>query len=62
MSFYYRTTPSHNQQISTDINSTIDHLQQLLLCSSKEREKLIQENEALKKEVERLKKNQTIIE
>ncbi|KAG1377366.1 hypothetical protein G6F61_006795 [Rhizopus arrhizus] len=57
-----RTTPSHNQQISTDINSTIDHLQQLLLSSSKEREKLIQENEALKKEIERLKKNQTIIE
>jgi cell shape-determining protein MreC len=36
----------------------MEHLQQLLINSSKEREKLIRENEALRKEIEQLKRNQ----
>lgn len=44
--------------LSTDINNTIEHLQQLLLLSSKEKEKLARENESLKREVERLRRSQ----
>ncbi|KAG2234608.1 hypothetical protein INT48_003416 [Thamnidium elegans] len=36
--------------LSTDITTTVDHLQQLLASSSKERERLARENEALRRE------------
>ncbi|KAG0182083.1 hypothetical protein DFQ29_005924 [Apophysomyces sp. BC1021] len=39
-----------------DIMSTLDHLQQLLVSCTRDKEKLAKENEILKKEVERLKK------
>lgn len=44
--------------LSTDITTTVDHLQQLLASSSKERERLARENEALRREVDRLRRNQ----
>lgn len=44
--------------LTTDINNTIEHLQQLLLLSSREKERLARENESLKREVERLRKSQ----
>ena len=44
--------------LTTDISNTIEHLQQLLLLSSKEKERLARENESLKREVERLRKSQ----
>ena len=56
------TSSSVQQQpslpLTTDINNTIEHLQQLLLLSSKEKERLARENESLKKEVERLRRSQ----
>ncbi|GAN00619.1 Ser/Thr protein kinase [Mucor ambiguus] len=51
-------TPQQPGPLSTDINNTIEHLQQLLLLSSKEKERLARENESLKREVERLRRNQ----
>lgn len=44
--------------LSQDISSTIEHLQELLLTSNKEKERLARENEAMKKEIERLKRQQ----
>lgn len=41
-----------------EIDLTMEHLQQLLLVSSQEKERLIRENEALRKEVELLRKHQ----
>ncbi|KAG1460213.1 hypothetical protein G6F46_010323 [Rhizopus delemar] len=49
-------------QHATDINSTMECLQQLLLAFSKEKQKLLRENEALKKEIELLKKTQQTME
>ncbi|CEP14946.1 hypothetical protein [Parasitella parasitica] len=67
--FYQRAPPSNTNpscstqqqqplSLSADINSTVEHLQQLLLLSSKEKERLARENESLKREVERLRRNQ----
>ncbi|KAG2235741.1 hypothetical protein INT48_009156 [Thamnidium elegans] len=44
--------------IQNKITSTMDHLQQLLTTSSRDKERLLKENEALKKEIERLRKLQ----
>ncbi|KAL9548733.1 hypothetical protein MBANPS3_005550 [Mucor bainieri] len=52
--------PQQPVSLSTDINNTIEHLQQLLLLSSKEKERLARENESLKREVERLRRNQPL--
>lgn len=52
------TVPPAPSSLTSDINATIEHLQQLLLSSSKEKERLAKENEELRKEVDRLKKNQ----
>ncbi|KAI9029804.1 kinase-like domain-containing protein [Phycomyces nitens] len=40
--------------LSHEISSTVEHLQHLLLISNKEKEKLTRENDALRKEIERL--------
>lgn len=53
-----QTPPQQPVSLSADINNTIEHLQQLLLLSSKEKERLARENESLKREVERLRRSQ----
>ncbi|KAG2196383.1 hypothetical protein INT47_012887 [Mucor saturninus] len=62
--FYQRTPATSSSSslpsavLSTDITSTVEHLQQLLLYSSKERERLARENEGLRRELDRLRKSQ----
>ncbi|KAL0076820.1 kinase-like domain-containing protein [Phycomyces blakesleeanus] len=43
-----------SSSLSHEISSTVEHLQHLLLISNKEKEKLTKENDALRKEIERL--------
>ncbi|KAI9346667.1 kinase-like domain-containing protein [Pilaira anomala] len=44
--------------VGNEIASTMDHLQQLLSDSNREKERLLQENEGLKREIDRLRKLQ----
>lgn len=50
--------PIPNNTLHSDINGTIEHLQQLVMTSFKEKDKLARENEALRREIERLRKSQ----
>ncbi|KAI8371579.1 kinase-like domain-containing protein [Radiomyces spectabilis] len=47
-----RTTP-----LSSELSATLEHLQHLLIASNHDREKLARENEALKRELERLRRS-----
>lgn len=52
------TNVTASSSLTSNINAAIEHLQHLLLNSSKEKDKLAKENEELRKEVDRLKKTQ----
>ncbi|OBZ88296.1 Serine/threonine-protein kinase fray2 [Choanephora cucurbitarum] len=49
--------PPHSAHLNMDIHATIEHLQQLLLASSKDKERLQRENDSLRRELDRLRKN-----
>ncbi|KAI8352899.1 kinase-like domain-containing protein [Blakeslea trispora] len=51
------SSTSSSAHLNTDINATIEHLQQLLLISSKDKERLQRENDSLRRELDRLRKN-----